>query len=396
MNEEVLAAVKMIEKERGISAEAIFDAIEASLLAASKSHFGKSENVKVNINRENGQYELTREFEVVKEVEDPSCQITKEEAAARGQNVPLGGFYVERFESQDFGRIASQNAKNVILQKLREEERRSVYDTFSGKLHQVVTGKISHINENSITVNLGKTDAILGDKDQVRTENYMVGKNIKVYVTDVEDGKRGPRIKVSRTHPELVRGLFTNEVAEIQNGIVEIMAIAREAGSRTKMAVWTNDPNVDPIGACVGVNGTRVNAVVDELCGEKIDIISYSDVPAQLIENAISPANVILVLADEDEREAMVIVPDDQLSLAIGKLGQNARLVAKLTNYKIDIKSEQQARDDGTFEEIGYVDQYQEEYEYEEGEGAEEEGYEGEVDGSYSVDPNADESENDQ
>lgn len=378
MNSELMAALTMLEKERGISREAIFDAIEASLLAASKNHFGKADNVKVVINRETGEYELFQEFEVVRDadLEDPSCQITKEQLKERfGEKLKFGDIFRRKFESADFGRIASQNAKNVILQKLREEERRSVYDQFFAKEHQIVTGTISRGTGKNVSVNLGKADAIIPENERVKTENYLPGRRIKVYILDVKETPKGPKITASRTSPEFVRRLFEAEVPEIQSGIVEIMAIAREPGSRTKMAVWSNDENVDPIGACVGQNGSRVNAVVDELNGEKIDIINYSDVSAELIENAISPAKVICVLADDEERSAIVVVPDYQLSLAIGKVGQNARLAARLTGYKIDIKSESQARESGLFEEIGYIEDYyyDEEGEFDEG-AADEEG----------------------
>ena len=268
------------------------------------------------------------------------------------------GFNVE---SREFGRIATGVAKNVILQKIREEERKSVFDQFSSKEHTVVTGTIQRRFGKSININLGKSDATLPESEQVKSESYNQNERIKVYVQEVKNTTRGPKILVSRTHPELVKKLFEAEVAEIQNGIVEIKAIAREAGSRTKMAVWSNSPDVDPIGACVGVNGSRVNAVVDELNGEKIDIINWSDSSAELIENAISPAKIIAVLADDDEKTALVVVPDYQLSLAIGKVGQNARLAAKLTGYKIDIKSETQAKESGLFDEIGYIDDYYDE-----------------------------------
>lgn len=366
MNEELVAAVKALEKEKGISAEVIFNAIEASLLAASKSHFGKSENVKVNMNRETGEYELTREFTVVREVEDPSCEITKEEAKARGQKLNLGQIFVEKFESKDFGRIASQNAKNVILQKLHEEERRSVYDQFNAKLNDIITGTVQRQNERGYSINLGKTDALLPREECVESENYLPNTRMKFYVLKVEETNRGPRILLSRKNPNIVRRLFEKEVPEIANGVVEIMAVAREAGSRTKMAVWTNDEEVDPIGACVGKNGTRINEIVDELCGEKIDIISWSDDPGELISNALSPSSVYAVACDPDTKEALVIVEDNQLSLAIGKLGQNARIVAKLTGYKIDIKSKSQAVELGLIEEINDIEQAAEEYEEEE------------------------------
>lgn len=370
MNSELLMAINMLEKERGISKDALFDAIEASFVAASKNLFGQTANIKVEIDRESGEWRLFQKLTVVRddELEDPVTQITKDQLKAKyGVKLKLGEVYLHEFESADFGRIASQNAKNVILQKIREEERRSVFDQFHAKEGQIVTGTVQRQIGRDLTINLGKADGRLKESEQVRSEFYKHGDRIKVYVLRVENQTKGPIIMVSRSHPELVRKLFESEVAEMQSGIVEIKAIAREAGSRTKIAVWSNDENVDPIGACVGVNGTRVNAVVDELGGEKIDIICWSDNSAELIENAISPAKVICVLADDEEKTAIVVVPDYQLSLAIGKNGQNARLAARLTGYKIDIKSETQARESGLFEEIGYIEDYYEQDEEEYG-----------------------------
>ena len=294
-------------------------------------------------------------------VEDPVLQISLEDARKLSGTYSVGDIVRQDIKSKEFGRIATQNAKNVILQKIREEERKVVFDQFYAKEREVVTGIVQRYIGRNISVNLGKADAMLNENEQVRGEVYEPTERIKVFILEVKDTTRGPRILVSRTHPELVKRLFEAEVAEIQEGIVEIKAISREAGSRTKMAVWSNDPNVDPVGACVGVNGSRVNSVVDELRGEKIDIINWSDNSAELIENALSPAKVICVLADDDERTAQVVVPDYQLSLAIGKVGQNARLAARLTGYKIDIKSETQARESGLFEEIGYIEDYYEE-----------------------------------
>ena len=248
-------------------------------------------------------------------------------------------------ESKEFSRIATQNAKNVLMQNLREREKDNVYEEFLAKEKNIATGVVQRFNDQSITINLGKADGILNENEQVKSERLRIGERVKVYVLEVKNTKKSLRILVSRTHPELVRKLFESEVTEVKDGTVEIVAIAREAGSRTKMAVWSNDPDVDPVGACVGMNGMRVNAVVSELKGEKIDIINWSDNPAILIENALSPAKVISVLADDEEKTATVIVPDYQLSLAIGKEGQNARLAARLTGFKIDILNETQAAD---------------------------------------------------
>ena len=263
-------------------------------------------------------------------------------------------------ESRSFGRIATQNAKNVILQKIREEERKSLYKDWYAKEKDIVPGVVQRYLGRNVSINLGKADAILNESEQVKGEIFQPTERIKVYVLEVKDTPKGPRISVSRTHPDLVKRLFELEVAEVKDGTVEIRSIAREAGSRTKIAVMSNDPNVDPVGACVGLNGARVNSIVNELRGEKIDIINWDDNPAYLIENALSPAKVICVVADEEAREAQVIVPDYQLSLAIGKEGQNARLAARLTGFKIDIKSETQAREMGLFEQMGMDDQTEE------------------------------------
>ncbi|MDO5552070.1 MAG: transcription termination factor NusA, partial [Lachnospiraceae bacterium] len=284
------------------------------------------------------------------------------------------------------GRIATQNAKNVILQKIREEERKELYNNYYSLEKDIVTGIVQKNLGRNISINLGKIDAVLNESEQVKGEVLRPNDHIKVYILEVKDTSKGPRVSVSRTHPDLVKRLFESEVAEVKDGTVEIKAIAREAGSRTKIAVWSNDINVDPVGACVGLNGARVNAVVNELRGEKIDIINWDDNAAYLIENALSPAKVICVVADEEEKEALVIVPDYQLSLAIGKEGQNARLAARLTGYKIDIKSETQAKEQGLFEEMGI--EYQEDmvdYNYQEDEAfqdaeTEEDSYQDETD----------------
>ena len=256
-------------------------------------------------------------------------------------------------DSKKFGRIATQNAKNVILQKIREEGRKSLFNDWYCQEREVVTGIVQRYLGRNVSINLGKVDAILNETEMVKGEVFKATERIKVFVLEVKDTPKGPRISVSRTHPDLVKRLFESEVTEVKDGTVEIKAIAREAGSRTKIAVKSNDTNVDPVGACVGLNGARVNSIVNELRGEKIDIINWDDNPAYLIENALSPAKVICVVADEVSKEAQVIVPDYQLSLAIGKEGQNARLAARLTGYKIDIKSETQARELGLFEELG-------------------------------------------
>lgn len=363
MNKELMEALNVLEKENNISKEILLEAIENSLLTACKNHFGKADNVKVSINKETGDFSVFAEKEVVETVEDPLLQISLAEAKMINPKFDLGDVVQVLINSKEFGRIATQNAKNVILQKIREEERKALYNDWYCKEKDVVTGIVQRYVNRNVCMDLGKIDAILNESEQVKGEIFKPTERIKLYVLEVKDTNKGPRITVSRTHPDLVKRLFESEVAEVKDGTVEIKAIAREAGSRTKIAVTSNDPNVDPVGACVGLNGARVNSIVNELRGEKIDIINWDDNPAYLIENALSPAKVIFVAADEDAREAQVIVPDYQLSLAIGKEGQNARLAARLTGYKIDIKSETQARESGLFDEIelGYEQGFEEE-----------------------------------
>jgi len=363
MNKELLEALNILEKENNISKDTLLEAIENSLLTACKNHFGKADNVKVSMNRDTCDFSVYAEKEVVEEVEDPLLQISLAEAKMTDPKYDIGDIVQCPIDSKKFGRIATQNAKNVILQKIREEGRKALYNDWYCQEKEVVTGIVQRYLGKNVSINLGKVDAILNEAEMVKGEVFKATERIKVYVLEVKDTPKGPRISVSRTHPDLVKRLFESEVAEVKDGTVEMKAIAREAGSRTKIAVKSNDQNVDPVGACVGLNGARVNAIVNELRGEKIDIINWDDNPAYLIENALSPAKVICVVADEDSKEAQVIVPDYQLSLAIGKEGQNARLAARLTGYKIDIKSETQAREMGLFEELGL--DYQEDGGYE-------------------------------
>ena len=350
MNTELLEALTILEKEKNISKEVLMEAIEQSLIQACKNHFGKADNVHVTIDHETCEFSVYADKTVVEVVEDPVMEISLSNAKMMDSKYELGDIVQVPIQSKQFGRIATQNAKNVILQKIREEERKVLYDEYFQKEKDVVTGVVQRYMGKNVSVNLGKVDAILSENEQVKGEVYKPTERIKVYVLEVKDSPKGPKIMVSRTHPELVKRLFEAEVTEVKDGIVEIKSIAREAGSRTKIAVWSNDPDVDAVGACVGMNGARVNTIVEELRGEKIDIISWNENPALLIENALSPAKVITVLADPDEKTALVIVPDYQLSLAIGKEGQNARLAARLTGFKIDIKSETQVREAGDFE----------------------------------------------
>ncbi len=380
MNNELFEALTILEKEKNISKDTLLDAIKQSLLQACKNHYGKTEanNVVVNIDPDTCEFEVYAEKTVVETVEDELSEISLTNAKLRDSRYELGDVVRVDIKSKEFGRIATQNAKNVILQKIREEERKVLYNEYYEKEKDIVTGVVQRYVGRNVSINLGKVDAMLNAEEMIRGETYRPTERIKVYVLEVKDTPKGPKVLVSRTHPEFVKRLFESEVTEVRDGIVEIKSIAREAGSRTKMAVWSNDPDVDSVGACVGVNGSRVNAVVDELHGEKIDIVNWDENPALLIENALSPAKVISVIADGDEKTAKVVVPDYQLSLAIGKEGQNARLAARLTGFKIDIKSETQARESGDlleYEEDYYEDE--EEY-YEDGEYCED-GYETET-----------------
>ena len=347
MNTELMEALTILEKEKNISRDVMMDAIENSLISACKNHFGTAENIKVIMDRETCDYAVYAEKKVVEEVTEPALEISLEDAEKIDSALQIGDVAQIPVQSKEFGRIATQNAKNLILQKIREEERKVVFDQYFEKEKDIVTGIVQRYVGKNISINLGRADAMLTENEQVKGEVFKPTERIKLYVVEVKNTTKGPKILVSRTHPELVKRLFEAEVTEVKDGIVEIKSIAREAGSRTKIAVWSNDPDVDPVGACVGMNGARVNAIVSELRGEKIDIVNWSDNPAILIENALSPAKVISVMADPDEKTASVIVPDYQLSLAIGKEGQNARLAARLTGYKIDIKSETQAIESG-------------------------------------------------
>ncbi|MDO4296048.1 MAG: transcription termination factor NusA [bacterium] len=359
MNKELLESLELVEKAKGIKKEELIEAIENSLLIACKTHFGKADNVKAVVNRTTGDLSVYAEKEVVETVEDPLTQVSLAEARIRNPKYILGDIAHIPIASKDFSRIATLNAKNVITQKIREAERISLYHEFNQLEKDITTGVVQRYVGRNLSINLGRADAMLSENEQVKGEILRPTERVKVYVLEVKDTTKGPRISVSRTHPDLVKRLFETEVPEISSGVVEIKGIAREAGSRTKIAVYSSNPDVDPVGACVGEGGERVNAVVRELRGEKIDIINWDPNPAYLIENALSPAMVISVVADEEEKEAQVIVPDYQLSLAIGKEGQNARLAAKLTGFKIDIKSETQAREMGLFEEMDY-EQYEE------------------------------------
>ena len=370
MSKELIEALDVLEREKNIRKDALIEAIQQSLVQACKQHFGKSDNVHVVIDTKTGDFSVYADREVVEQVDDVATEISLEDAQKINGCYQIGDVVHVPIHSDKFGRIATQNAKNVILQKIREEERKVLFGEYYEMEKEVVTGYVQRSIGKNISINLGKVDAMLNENEQVKGEVYTPAERIKVYILEVKDSPKGPRILVSRTHPGLVKRLFEAEVAEVHDGTVEIKSIAREPGSRTKIAVCSKDPDVDPVGACVGPNGSRVNAVVQELRGEKIDIINWDENQAILIENALSPAKVIEVLADPDEKTALVVVPDYQLSLAIGKEGQNARLAARLTGFKIDIKSETQAIESGDYyiyEDDDEEDEDQEYYDGEEG-----------------------------
>ena len=342
--EEIFAALAMLEKERGIPQNFMMGKIIQALTTAYKRDHEGVENVIVDVDEERHELKMFVQKEIVEEVEFPGTQISLAEAKARSAKHELGGIVNIPVENVEFGRIAAGNGKQVIIQGLREAEHGMIYDEFNSKQHEILTGTVTRIDPRTGSVHLRigtgseSTEAVLNMNEQVAGETLVEGQMVKVYLVEVRRNTRGPQVLISRTHPGLVKRLFELEVPEIFDGTVEIRSIAREAGNRTKMAVWSADENVDPIGACVGPRGVRVNAIVDELRGEKIDIIKYSEDPAQFIAAALAPADVIDVRLADEGKICRVIVPDDQLSLAIGKEGQNARLAARLTGYKIDIK----------------------------------------------------------
>ena len=341
-NPELIEALEAIAREKDISKEVLLEAIQNSLLAACKDQFGKSDNIRVVLDETTGEFHVYQDKVVVEEVLDDTLEIALAEAEARHGVTDLGATVSIEVTPKNFGRISAQKAKQVVVQKIREEERKVLYDQYYTKEKDIITGTVQRYSNGNYTVNIGKIDTVLTEQEQVKTERFRSHEKIRVYVTEVKDTPRGPRIVISRTHPELVKRLFEAEVAEIQSGVVEIKSVSREAGSRSKIAVHSRNPDVDAVGACVGMNGARVNAVVNELRGEKIDIVEWNENPAIFIEHALSPSRVVSVTVDVEEKSALVVVPDYQLSLAIGKEGQNARLAAKLTGYKIDIKSETQ------------------------------------------------------
>lgn len=342
MKAEFLEALDEIEREKGISKETLLEAIKAALISAYKRNFGSSQNVEVEINEENGEVRVYAKKTVVNEITDELLEVSLEQAKKMNSKYEIGDVVKVEVTPRNFGRIAAQTAKQVVVQRIREAERELIFEEFHNRESEIITGLVQRVTKNNIMVNLGKTEGILPATEQIKGEMYNQGDRIKTYILEVKKTTKGPQIILSRTHPGLVKRLFELEVPEIHDGIVDIFSIAREAGSRTKMAVYSNDENVDPVGACVGHKGSRVKAIVDELNGEKIDIVIWSKNIEEFIANSLSPSKVLKVDVNEEDKSALVVVPDYQLSLAIGKEGQNARLAAKLTGWKIDIKSASQ------------------------------------------------------
>ncbi|MCT4585484.1 MAG: transcription termination factor NusA [Peptostreptococcaceae bacterium] len=346
MNAEFMMALEEIEKEKGVSKESILETIDAALVSAYKKNFGSSQNVRIDINRETGEVKVFSQRLVSEDVYDNFLEISLEDARAEyGPNYEYGDVIEIEVTPKDFGRIAAQNAKQVVVQRIRESEREVIFEEFSNRESEIAIGTIARMTKGGVYVSLGKTEGLIGLSEQIPNEHYELGQRIKAYIMEVKKTTKGPQILLSRSHPGFVKRLFELEVPEIYDGVVLIKSISREAGSRTKIAVHSMDENVDSVGACVGHKGDRVSRIVEAINGEKIDIIKYNDDPKEYIASALSPSKVVSVEIDEEEKSAKVVVPDYQLSLAIGKEGQNARLAAKLTGWKIDIKSESQSQE---------------------------------------------------
>ncbi|MCO1601738.1 transcription termination factor NusA [Desulfosporosinus nitroreducens] len=382
MNMEFIEALHELEKGRGISAEILFEAIEAALISAYKKNFGSLQNVRVLIDRLTGEFKVYARKTVVDLVEDARTQVSLVEARNLDPNYQLEDIVEYEVTPREFGRIAAQTAKQVVVQRIREAERGMIYDEFVNREGDIVTGVVQRYEQKNVIVDLGKVEAVLPAQEQIPGEGYQSFERIKTYVVEVKKTTKGPQIMLSRTHPGLIKRLFELEVPEIHDGIVEIKGVSREAGARSKIAVYSRDPNVDPVGACVGPKGVRVQTIVTELKGEKIDIVNFSIDPQEFVANSLSPAKVLQVYPKLNEKVAIVVVPDYQLSLAIGKEGQNARLAAKLTGWKIDIKSESQAiahniipqgqEEYENYDEYGEYEEYSEYDEYAESDGYQE------------------------
>lgn len=342
MNQEFIEALNEIEKEKGISKEIVFEALESALVSSYRKNYGTSQNVIVNMNRDTGEIKLYASKDIVEEVEDPQLEMSIDEAKKIDSSYEVGDVYNLEIHPKNFGRIAAQTAKQVVIQRIKDAERDIVFDEYIEREKEIITGLVQRKSYNNVYVDLGTTEGVLPYSEQINNEKYEHGDRYKMLILSVEKSTKGPQIILSRSHPDLIKRLFELEVPEVSEGIVEIYSISREAGSRTKISVFSRDPEVDPLGACVGYKGQRVNAIVDEIQNEKIDIVIYEKDTAKFIANSLSPSKVEKVFINEDEKSALAIVPDYQLSLAIGKEGQNVRLAAKLTGWKIDIKSQKQ------------------------------------------------------
>ncbi|MGB4440047.1 MAG: transcription termination factor NusA [Sedimentibacter sp.] len=353
MNKEILNALSELEKEKGIRQDVVLEAIKAALETGYKKNFSKATNFSIDIDAENGEYKLFQDKTVVEIVESTSQEISLEEAKSINSKYEYGDIVkIEIKPKKDFGRIAAQTARQVILQKIREAERESIFSEFYGRESDILTGVVQRESKGNVYIDLGKIEGIITANEQIPNEQYNTGDRIKTVIVEVKNTGKGANIMLSRSHPNLVKRLFELEVPEIHDGIIEIFSIAREAGSRSKIAVFTNDPNVEPIGSCVGNKGSRVKNIIDEICQEKVDIIIYDKNPEKFISNSLGPAKIVKVTASEKEKSAVAVVPDNQLSLAIGKEGQNVRLAAKLTGWRIDIISESQEKERNSKEEI--------------------------------------------
>ncbi|HBV98854.1 MAG: transcription elongation factor NusA [Peptococcaceae bacterium BICA1-7] len=358
MNTEFLEALNDLEKEKGIAVGVLLEAIEAALLSAYKRNFGSLQNARVSIDRDTGEFKVYSQRTVVEEVSDPRLEIALAGAREIDPRYELGEIVEDEVTPRNFGRIAAQTAKQVVVQRIREAERNIIYEEFANREGDIITGVIQRVEQKNVYIELGKTEAILTPSEQMPGEDYRQGSRVKAYIVEVKKTNKAPQIIVSRTHPGLLKRLFELEVPELYEGVVELKAVAREAGYRSKIAVYSRDENVDPVGACVGPKGMRVQSIVNELNGEKIDIIKWNSDPSKFVAASLSPAKVVAVEIWDEEKVARVIVPDYQLSLAIGKEGQNARLAAKLTNWKIDIKSESQMEE--IYRQDGYEGYYEE------------------------------------
>lgn len=344
MNTEFMQALKDLQREKGISSDSIIDALEKALAKSYEKNYNDHQNVKINIDPETGKLDIFAEKLIVDSVEEPIIEISLNDARKINANYQIGETVLQSVTPHDFGRIAAQTARNIVLQKIKDAERAIIFSEFEDREHEIITGIIQRMDRNYIYIELGKTEGMIPPSEQVSTESYRVGDRLKLYISEVKNTAKGAQVILSRNNPGLVVRLFELEIPEISDGIVEIFSIAREAGSRTKIAVFSKDENVDPVGACVGFKGTRVKAIVTELRGEKIDIIVWDKNIKTFIKNSLSPANIVDVIIDEENKSAVVVAQEEQLSLAIGKEGQNARLAAKLTGWKIDIKDEHEAK----------------------------------------------------